>query len=232
MKAVVLLSGGIDSATCLGLTVKRYGAKEVIALTAFYKQKHAKELVAAKNVAEYYGVQKIEIDLADAFNMSDCPLIQGNRKIKHTSYAEQLEELGGEGTVDTYVPFRNGLFIAYATTVAVSVGAEVILYGAHKDDAAGRAYPDCTSEFAEAMKDAVYEGSGRTCYLQAPFLDSNKAEIVKVGLEIGVPYRLTWSCYEGEKKPCGTCATCIDRAKAFAENGVTDPALEAIKCSQ
>lgn len=227
MKAIVLLSGGIDSATCLGLAVQRYGAKEIIAVTAFYKQKHAKELVAAKNIADYYSVQRIEIDLANAFNMSDCPLIQGNRDIKHTSYAKQLEEMGGKGTVDTYVPFRNGLFLAYATTIAVSTGAERILYGAHKDDAAGRAYPDCTPEFAKAMEKAVYEGSGYTCHLQVPFLYSNKAEIVKVGLEIGVPYHLTWSCYEGGKTPCGACATCIDRAKAFAANGVPDPVLEA-----
>ena len=226
MKAIVLLSGGLDSTTCLALAAKRYGADEVLALTTFYRQKHKKELESARKVAAYYGVSQKEIDLAEAFSMSDCPLLSGNRNIRHQSYAEQLEALGGEGTVDTYVPFRNGLFLSYATAIAVSVGAEAIYYGAHADDAAGRAYPDCTPEFSDAMGKAVYEGSGRTCHLEAPLINLTKAGVVKLGLELDAPYSLTWSCYEGGGKPCGTCGTCIDRAKAFEANGVRDPALE------
>lgn len=226
MKCVVLLSGGVDSTTCLAMAIERYGAKEVMALTAYYGQKHAKEIQAARNVAAYYGVMHRETNLSQAFALSDCSLLQGSsRQIRHESYAEQLEKLGGEGTVDTYVPFRNGLFLSYAAAIAVSVGADVIFYGAHADDAAGRAYPDCTPEFEKAMADAIYEGSGRTCRLEAPLLSWNKAGVVKEGLRLGAPYELTWSCYEGHERPCGTCATCIDRAKAFAANGVADPAL-------
>ncbi len=136
-----------------------------------------------------------------------------------------LAKKSGEGTVDTYVPFRNGLFLSFAAAVAVSVGAEVIYYGAHADDAAGRAYPDCTPEFETAMNTAIYEGSGRTCHLEAPLLSWNKAGVVKEGLRLGAPYELTWSCYEGGDKPCGVCGTCRDRAAAFAANGVKDPAL-------
>lgn len=228
MKCIVLLSGGVDSTTCLAMAVERYGASEVLALTAYYGQKHAKEIQAARQVAVHYGVAHKETNLSQAFALSDSSLLQGSGKeIRHESYAEQLKEMGGEGTVDTYVPFRNGLFLSYAAAIAVSVGAETIYYGAHADDAAGRAYPDCTPEFEQAMATAIYEGSGRTCRLEAPLLSWNKAGVVKEGLRLGAPYELTWSCYEGGDKPCGVCATCIDRAKAFAANGAADPALTA-----
>lgn len=226
-KAVVLLSGGVDSTTCLAVAVKKYGADNVLALSAYYGQRHKKEIESAKKVAKFYNVDHKEADLSIAFNMSNCPLLaKSTQHIKHESYAEQLEELGGEGTVDTYVPFRNGLLLSYAAAIAISVGAEVIYYGAHADDAAGRAYPDCTPEFADYMNKAIFEGSGRTLHLEAPLINLNKAGVVKLGLELGAPYKFTWSCYEGGEKPCGTCGTCLDRAAAFAANGVTDPALE------
>lgn len=224
-KAVVLLSGGIDSTTCLAMAVKEYGAKEVAALSNFYGQKHEREIESAQKVAEFYGVAWVCADLAEAFKYSQSSLLAGSGKaIRHQSYAEQLKEK--PGTVDTYVPFRNGLFLSYAAALAVSVGAEVIYYGAHADDAAGRAYPDCTPEFNRAMADAIYEGSGRSCRLVAPLLQWNKARIVEEGLRLGAPYRFTWSCYEGGEKPCGACGTCLDRQKAFEDNGVRDPALE------
>ena len=181
----------------------------------------------ARNVAAHYGVAHREVDLSQAFSLSDSSLLQGShKKIAAESYADQLAEKGGEGTVDTYVPFRNGLFLSFAAAIAVSVGAEVIYYGAHAGDAAGRAYPDCTPEFETAMNTAIYEGSGRTCHLEAPLLSLNKAGVVKEGLRLGAPYELTWSCYEGGDKPCGVCGTCRDRAAAFAANGVADPALK------
>lgn len=226
MKCVVLLSGGVDSSTCLAMALEKYKKEDVLALTAYYGQKHARELQAARDVAVYYGVRQEEVNLSQAFALSDCSLLQGRTKaISHESYAQQLAEKGGEGTVDTYVPFRNGLFLSFAAAVAVSVGAAVIYYGAHADDAAGRAYPDCTPEFETAMNQAIYEGSGRTCRLEAPLLNWNKAGVVKEGLRLHVPYELTWSCYEGGDVPCGVCGTCRDRAAAFAANGVADPAL-------
>ncbi len=227
MKAVVLLSGGVDSTTCLAMAVEKYGGEQVLALTAYYGQKHARELKAAKAVADFYKVRQMEQDLSAAFSLSDSSLLTGSDKeIPHQSYAEQLSERGGSGIVDTYVPFRNGLFLSFAAAVAVSVGAGVILYGAHADDAAGNAYPDCSMEFFAAMKRAIYEGSGHSCTLEAPFISSTKAEVVAAGLKLHAPYQFTWSCYEGQDKPCGKCGTCIDRAKAFAANGVSDPAAE------
>lgn len=226
-KAVVLLSGGIDSTTCLAIAVKKYGADNVLALSAFYGQRHKKEIDSAKKVANFYNVTHKEADLSMAFKMSNCPLLAAsNKNIKHESYAKQLKEMGGEGTVDTYVPFRNGLLLSYAAAIAISVGAEVIYYGAHADDAAGRAYPDCTPEFAKHMDDAIYEGSGKSVHLEAPLINLNKAGVVKLGLRLNAPYKYTWSCYEGKDKPCGTCGTCLDRAAAFKANGVQDPALK------
>jgi len=225
MKALVLASGGIDSSTCLALAVKKYGAENCVALCVSYGQKHERELLSAKKVAEFYGVRLIETDLTPIFRYSSCSLLSHSENdIPETSYEQQLK--GTEGKpVSTYVPFRNGLFISTAASIALSLECSEIYYGAHMDDAAGNAYPDCSQAFWSAMDKAICEGSGKQLKLVAPFIDKNKAQIVKTGLELGVPYELTWSCYEGGEHPCGKCGTCIDRARAFAANGVPDPAL-------
>ena len=225
MKALVLLSGGLDSTTCLAEAVDKYGAEEVLALSAGYGQKHSKELDAARAVAKHYGVTHRVLDLAELFIGSDCSLLGGSEEeIPHESYAEQLSKPDGK-PVSTYVPFRNGLFLAAAASVGLSNGCTEIWYGAHSDDAAGNAYPDCSAEFNEAMNRAIYLGSGNALNVRAPFIGMNKAGVVAKGLALGAPYELTWSCYEGGDKPCGKCGTCIDRARAFAENGIADPAL-------
>jgi 7-cyano-7-deazaguanine synthase len=123
----------------------------------------------------------------------------------------------------TYGPFRNGLFLSYATAIAYSLGADLIYYGAHADDAAGNAYPDCTPEFYEGMNEAINQGTGKKVKLYAPLLHLNKAEIVEAGIEIGAPYAMTWSCYEGRQLACGKCGTCVDRVAAFHANAATDP---------
>ena len=225
MKALVLFSGGLDSSVCLGLAVKEYGAEEVLALSVYYGQKHDKEMKASEKVAAHYGVKRITLDLGEIFKDSSCSLLQGSaEEIPHEEYAEQLKKTEGKA-VNTYVPFRNGLFLSSAASIALSHGCTEIWYGAHADDAAGSAYPDCSPVFNSAMSEAVWEGSGHQLRIEAPFVNKNKAEIVKTGLALGVPYELTWSCYEGGEKPCGKCGTCIDRAAAFAANGVKDPAL-------
>lgn len=226
MKALVLSSGGVDSSTCLALAVKKFGKENVVALSISYGQKHDKEIEASNKIAEYYGVEHLYLDLAPIFKYSDCSLLkQSDREVPHETYAKQLAETDN-ATVDTYVPFRNGLFISSAASIALSKGCSVIYYGAHSDDAAGNAYPDCSAAFNNAMGDAVRIGSGEQLTIEAPFVDMTKAGVVKLGLELGVPYELTWSCYEGGDEPCGECATCIDRIKAFEENGTTDPLLK------
>lgn len=225
MKALVLCSGGVDSTTCLALAVQKYGHENVTALAVSYGQKHSREIQAAHDVADYYHVRLTETDLTDIFRCSNCSLLQhSDQDIPEESYASQLEKTDGK-PVSTYVPFRNGLFLSVAASMALSLGCGILYYGAHLDDAAGNAYPDCSQDFKDAMAKAIYEGSGHQVRMEAPFINSNKAEIVHLGLELGVPYELTWSCYEGGDEPCGKCGTCLDRARAFAANGVSDPAL-------
>ncbi len=225
MKALVLFSGGLDSSTCLALAIEKYGKENVIALSISYGQKHRKEINAARAVAEYYGTELVSLDLAPIFEGSDCALLEGSdQAIPKGDYANQLVSSDGK-PVSTYVPFRNGLFLSCAASVALSRGCGVIYYGVHSDDAAGSAYPDCSSDFNNHMSKAISIGSAQQLKVVAPFVDRTKADVVAQGLRLGVPYELTWSCYEGNDKPCGCCGTCIDRAKAFAANGVKDPAL-------
>ena len=223
MKALVLSSGGLDSTTCLALAIEKYGKENVIALSVFYGQKHDKELQAANKVAKYYGVIHKSLDLAEIFKDSDCSLLQGSsQEIPEESYDEQLKKTDGK-PVSTYVPFRNGLFLSCAASIALSNNCDVIYYGAHSDDAAGSAYPDCSDEFNKAMNEAIYLGSGKELHIEAPFVLLTKADVVRFGTKLKVPYELTWSCYEGGDKPCGKCGTCIDRRKAFELNGLKDP---------
>lgn len=226
MKALVLFSGGVDSTTCLGLAVDKYGNENVIALSISYGQKHSKEIEASRKIAQYYQVEHIYLDLAKIFEYSDCSLLDHSQlEIPKSNYAKQLEKTDGK-PVSTYVPFRNGLFLSSAASIALSKGCSIIYYGAHSDDAAGNAYPDCSTTFNNAMNEAVYIGSGKQLHIEAPFVLWTKADVVKRGLELKVPYELTWSCYEGKDEPCGKCGTCIDRAAAFEINGISDPALQ------
>ena len=226
MRALVLFSGGLDSTTCLAMAVKKYGSENVTTLSVFYGQKHKKEIEAAQNIAKFYGVELITLDLGKIFSYSECSLLEGSsNEIPEGSYEEQLKETKGS-PVSTYVPFRNGLFLSSAASIALSKNCSVIYYGVHSDDAAGNAYPDCSVDFNEAMGRAIYLGSGNELTIEAPFVSLTQADVVKKGLELGVPYELTWSCYAGSDKPCGKCGTCIDRQKAFAENGIADPALK------
>ena len=211
MKAMVLFSGGIDSTTCLGMAVEKYGSENVIALSIAYGQKHTKEIEASDKIVKYYNVEHIYLDLAKIFQYSDCSLLShSDKEIPKESYNDQIKSTNGS-PVSTYVPFRNGLFLSSAASIAISKGCSVIYYGAHADDAAGS---------------ALNLGSGKQIKVEAPLINATKDQVVKKGLEINVPYKYTWSCYEGGEKPCGKCGTCIDRAKAFELNGIKDPAME------
>lgn len=225
MRALVLFSGGIDSTTCLAMAVEKYGSENVTALSVFYGQKHKKEIESAGKIADYYNVELLTLDLGKIFSFSSCSLLEGSdEEIPLESYAEQLKKTGGE-PVSTYVPFRNGLFLSSAASIALSKDCSVIYYGAHSDDAAGNAYPDCSSEFNDAINRAIYLGSGNQLTVEAPFVNLTKADVVRKGIELKVPYELTWSCYVGNEKPCGKCGTCLDRQKAFEMNGISDPAI-------
>lgn len=227
-KAIVLSSGGVDSTTCVSIAVNELGAENVSTVSVYYGQKHSKELECAEKIAKHYGVEHYTLDLSNIMQYSNCSLLkQSTESVPSKSYAEQIAE-NGEGKVSTYVPFRNGLMLSAVAALAQSVypDNEVDIYlGAHADDAAGRAYADCSKEFTDAMNEAINIGTYDKVQLVAPLVNMNKAEVVATGIKLNTPYHLTWSCYNGNDKPCGKCGTCIDRANAFAINGIADPAM-------
>ncbi len=223
MKALVLFSGGLDSTTALAKAINEYGKENVVALSISYGQKHVKEIEASNNIVKYYGVEHIFLDLSKIFEFSDCSLLShSNVEVPEGDYKDQLDNTNGK-PLSTYVPFRNGLFLSSAAAIAISKGCDIIFYGAHADDSAGNAYPDCSVEFTKAINDAIYLGSGKQVKVVGPFVNMHKADIVKLGTKLNVPYELTWSCYNGHDKACGKCGTCIDRIKAFEANGLKDP---------
>lgn len=228
MKAMVLCSGGVDSTTLLAMAVEEHGKENVVALSIRYGQKHSRELEAAQAVSGHYQVEQRHLDLEEVFIYSDSSLLDHSTDaVPHGSYESQAKQEPGK-PVSTYVPFRNGMFLAAAASVALSCDCALLYYGAHHDDTAGFAYPDCSLAFVNAMDKAIVEGSGGQLSVKAPFVNWSKADIVKEGLQRKVPYELTWSCYEGGEAPCGLCATCLDRQRAFEKNQAVDPLLKEL----
>ena len=227
MKSVVLLSGGLDSATCLGLAVKKFGYENVSAVSVFYGQRHERELECAKKISAYYKVSRYEFDAAKIMSYSSSALLNtSTENLEKNSYGEQVKK---NPRISTYVPFRNGLMLSIAASFADGLynGEDTeIFIGVHQDASAINVYPDCSENFIRAISEAVEIGTYGKIKIVAPFAGKTKADIVKVGLELKVPYEITWSCYERGEIPCGKCATCIDRKKAFELNGVKDPASE------
>lgn len=223
--AIVLSSGGIDSTTAVGLAVKEHGSENVTTVSVFYNQKHSRELQSADKVAEYYGLRHEVLDLSAIYKFSDCSLLRhSTQEVPKESYADQLKKC--KNGVSTFVPFRNGLMLSAVAAFAQSVypDEEVDIYlGNHADDAAGNAYADCSIEFSNAISEAINIGTYGLVHVKTPFVTYNKAQVVKVGLELGVPYQLTTSCYNGGDRACQICGTCRDRIAAFRANNAIDP---------
>ena len=245
-KALVLVSGGMDSRVCLQKAVHDLGAQNVVAACTYYGQKHDREIEFAKAATKKLVVEFHEIDLSGVFefNRNSSALLKGSKKeIDHTSYETQMKEKveAGEAPIsNAYVPFRNGLFLSYATALALQFGCDYIVYGAHSDDSnvtiqtkdgevvKCQAYPDCTSQFIEAMAEAVNQGTGGTVHLVAPIYNCTKSQVAKLGTTLGMSkedFKATWSCYEGGRKECGTCGTCLDKIKALRAIGFSDSDL-------
>ena len=217
-KILVLLSGGADSATALAMALQETDKANVCCLNAYYGQRLDKEMECAKALTEHFGVEYMTLDISQVMAYSNCSLLKGSsKKVAHKTYRDQMEE---KDSIDSYVPFRNGVFLSIAAAIADSKGIQEIWYGAHGDD---YAYPDCSKEFVEAMSNCTQIGTANRIIIKAPLSGMKKADIIKAGTELGVPYELTWSCYEGGAKPCGKCASCIDRINAFKINGLEDP---------
>lgn len=237
-RSFVLLSGGVDSATCLAKAVdyhKNHGG-EVVAVSVDYGQRHIKETQYAAKLCSHYHIQSHVLN-AVGF-AGDSMLTNKDTEVPNTSYDKI------EGISPTYVPFRNGYMLArltafaqqYVNKIAKQIAPEpkgaqatglddlvTLYFGAHAEDAKNWAYPDCTPEFIGAMSNAIYIGSYRTIRLLAPFAYSEKADIIRTGARLAVPYHLTWSCYKGEELHCGVCPTCRARKKAFLEADQGDP---------
>lgn len=228
-QAFILLSGGMDSATLLGMAIKAYGQENVLALSLDYGQLHrAKELAMARELMHHYGVRHEIHNIQDSIGKGG--LSDPSLRVPDISYDEIT------GVSPTYVPFRNGLLLATITSLAAGYIESnldecedgVVGYGAHAEDAANWAYPDCTPEFIGAMASAIYIGSYHKIRLWTPLMWMAKSGVVTIGTDINVPYEITWSCYKGEEKHCGTCPTCRARKQAFIDAGVIDPTDYAV----
>ncbi len=213
-KAVVLLSGGMDSATTLAIAAERHS---VIALHFNYHQRTEKrELWCFNKLSRYYRVKKkIIIDMDFLRQIGGSTLIKGEGKIPLPAFKK-------DRIPSTYVPFRNGIMLSVAAAVADRFGAEYIYIGAVEADSSG--YPDCRISFIENFEKAVRRGT-RVPELKivAPLISMSKAEIVRKGIEMGVPYEYTWSCYSSDKIPCLRCESCLLRARGFEGAGQKDP---------
>ena len=216
MKAVCLLSGGMDSST-LAYVAKNRGY-DILALHLNYGQRtEQKELACAKKIAELLDAEAfIEIRL-DHFSMF------GGSSLTDQKIAVEEYDPGRVHIPGTYVPFRNANLLSIATSFAEARGADAIFIGVQSLDYSG--YPDCRPQFIEAFQNVIDLGTKDTTNITlfAPFIAMNKADILKEGIKLNVPYEHTWSCYRNEKKACGTCGSCHFRKEAFAAVGMRDP---------
>jgi len=217
-KAVVLLSGGLDSTTALALCRRQYEPENILCLSYQYGQRHEIESEAAFRVAHHYGVKCMK----EVINLpaGNSVLMHDEMQMPQASYEELAASVG---VSPTYVPYRNGTMLSHATAQALEFDADSVWAGMHAEDARGWAYPDCTPEFIGAMQNAIYIGTYHKVRLVAPFTYATKADIVNMGIKLSVPYFLTHSCYEGKRVACGKCPTCVGRLEAFRANGIQDP---------
>ncbi len=218
-RALVILSGGIDSTTALALMLKRedtsWPAENVLAISFSYGQRHKKELECAAAIARHYGVEHHVIDLTDAFEFIGGSVL--------TSSEGTIPTDGYKGGIPaTFVPGRNIVFLSVAGGIARARGINYIVGGWTTVDYSG--YPDCREDFLKNMQKALRHGLAMPdLYVVAPLLHRTKSAIVKIGLSLGVPYEKTWSCYQGGDLACGVCDSCRFRLAAFMQAGVQDP---------
>jgi 7-cyano-7-deazaguanine synthase len=221
--AIVLLSGGMDSAVSAAEALHKYGRGRVGLLHASYGQRtEARELRAFSEIAEFYGVRvKLTVRL-DYFRAI------GGSALTDANIAVPENELGAPGPGGsaipvTYVPFRNAHFLSIAVSWAEATGAGAIYIGAVAEDSSG--YPDCRPEYYEAFQELIRRGTRPETNIEivTPVIRLEKSEIIRRGVELGAPLQLTWSCYQGEELACGTCDSCLLRLRAFAKAGIRDP---------
>ena len=211
-KAVVILSGGMDSTTLL-YDISNQGY-DIEAISFNYNQKHQKELICATATCKKLGIKHKIIDLRILGQLAPSALTREDVKIPEGSYTDNSMKL-------TVVPNRNMVMLSLAASYALGSGITDIFYGAHAGDHA--IYPDCRIEFVEAMKKVFKLCDWKKINLNAPYLKIDKAEIARIGKKLNVDYGVTWTCYKGGKKACGKCGSCTERLEAFAKAGMKDP---------
>lgn len=215
-KAVILLSGGLDSTTILYYAKKK--GFDVHCLIFDYGQRHRKEIDKAKTIARRaqcaYRIMNITLPW------------QGSSLLDRKIQLPQRRRISAKETPSTYVPARNIIFLSFAASFAEAIKAKAVFIGANAIDYSG--YPDCRPEFFKAYRKMLTKGlktgtEGRTIRIYTPLIRKTKAQIIKMGLTLKVPYHLTWSCYRGGKRPCGKCDSCLLRKKGFETINVEDP---------
>ena len=212
MKALLILSGGVDSTTLLYDLISQ--GYEVEAVTFDYQQKHRKEIKCAKKTCKKLKIPHKVLELNILSEIAPSSLTRKEIKVPEGSYTE-------ESMRSTVVPNRNMIFLSLAAARAIAGGIPHLFYAAHSGDHA--IYPDCRPVFVSAMETALHLCDWTDITLHAPYLHLTKADIVKIGTRLGVDYSLTWTCYRGEALACGLCGSCTERLEAFREAGVEDP---------
>lgn len=220
-RAIVLLSGGLDSATTLYYA--KHKGYDVRALIFDYGQRHGKEISAARSVARAAGVPFEVVRIGMPWKGS--ALLDLSVKVPSHGVKKNV-------IPSTYVPARNIIFLSFAASFAEAVGARAIFIGANALDYSG--YPDCRPKFFKAFQAALDQGlktgvEQKGIRILTPLVDMTKAEIVQLGQKLGVPFAKTWSCYSGKDRICGVCDSCRLRAKGFSEAGTIDPVAGALK---
>lgn len=213
MKALVILSGGMDSATVLAYAKTIH--EEVETLTFNYGSKHnERENRSAVDLSDHFQVKNQIVKLPFVNELFKSDLLKSGGEIPEGHYADVSMKR-------TVVPFRNGIMLSIAAGYAESIGAKAIYLGAHAGDHA--IYPDCRPEWTQAMAKAILLGGYGEVALLSPFVEITKAAICRLGAKLMVPFEKTYSCYKGEEKHCGKCGTCVERKEAFDQADIIDP---------
>lgn len=213
-KAVLILSGGVDSTTLLYELIDQ--GYDVYPITFFYGQRHQKEVECAKRIVTELGIREkwIAYPITSLGKMGASALTDPKIAVPDGHY----EDANMKATV---VPNRNMVLLSMAIAHCIAVDVDTVFYGAHSGDHA--IYPDCRFSFVDAMKDVAAVCHYTPINLEAPYLELSKGDIVERGLVLGVPYEKTWTCYKGLAMGCGTCGSCVERKEAFEINGEKDP---------
>ena len=213
IKIVVIYSGGMDSFTVLNKAVK--DGYSVLALSFDYGQKHSKELVCAKEVCRELNIPHKILDISSISSLfTSSSLVATDIDVPDGHYEE-------ENMKSTIVPNRNMILISLAIGYAVDIQAKSVWYGAHSGD--HTIYPDCRPEFVQVMDKASRVANFEPVTVHAPYLGVDKIGILEAGLNMGLDYSKTWTCYKGQEKACGKCGSCIERLEAFEKNATLDP---------